>query len=246
MDVVSNNIANIQTTGFRRDDLTFQERLTEAVEDYLDTDYYNEAVDRYGGAPHMGPIYTDHRPGSLERTGGKLEFAVVDRNPSRRSFFRLQEVGSGRMAVTRAGNFVVDSVGRLVTPDGRYTVTTKAGEPIEIEAGSSADILVKETGDIFVNGTLVNQLGVVSFEDPRILRKNGDTTFEVSEGVEPLDEVFDGQVLQGHLEASNADPLGDMVEMIRAMRILESNLTRLKAQDATLERAINDLARLPG
>lgn len=238
LDVIANNLANTLTPGFRRDTMTFRQRFEEALEDKPDFDHYNAMVHRYGGAPFIEGTTFDREPGTLEATGRDTDFAILGDG-----FFRVREISTGNFFFTRAGNFMIDPDGRLTTADGKYLVLSPDGDAIDIEPEALRDIRVDQTGALYQGNTLIGQIGVVGVPDLSKLSKHGDTLFSGSaEEIEPRPE---SRVLQGHLEASSANPVEEIVDMIRAFRSVESNLQMIRYQDSTLERAVNDLGRLP-
>lgn len=240
LDVIANNIANLNTPGFRRDQISFRERLTEALEDIPDFRYYNALVDRHGGAPFIDSIRFDSQAGGYEQTGRPLDVAIQGDG-----FFAVREAGNpDRVLYTRAGNFLFNSQGRLVTADGRYEVLNTNLSPIDLLSVEdvSPDFVIDQNGTLYQAGEAVGTLGVRDFDDYSKLLKQGDQLFE-DLGAGPR-EATGYRVDSGFLESSSANPLTEMTEMIKALRILESNLQMIRVQDSTLDRAVNDFGRV--
>lgn len=238
LDVVANNLANIDTPGFRRDELTFAERLTEALEDRFDYGHYNALVDRYGGAPYIDGIQYDPQQGAFDPTGRPFDFAID--GPG---YFGVREAGSEEIVYTRSGAFTLDSTGRLVTADGRFQVLTPDGAPITLDVTGNPEVRADEFGAIFVGGEEVARLGVFEFGADAVLVKQGATVYKRLGGEAQV--AAQPRVKQGSLESSTVNPVSEMVEMIKATRSAESNMLMIRFQDATLEKAINDLGRVP-
>ncbi len=237
LDQAAHNLANVSTPGFRRDRLSFRERLVEALEDRPDHRYYNALVDRNGGAPFIDEVRFDRRPGGFDTTHRNLDFALQSGG-----FFTVRDLDSGASFYTRAGNFILDGEGRLVTADGRCEVLTRDGRGITLDPRAAADLRLTAEGALFQGDVEAGRLAVVDFDDYSKLRKQGANLFVNAGGTElPATHV---QALQGALEVSSVNPVSEMVEMLKAMRALESNLQMIKFQDATLERAINDAGRV--
>ena len=237
VDLIANNLANVATPGFRRVQISFRERMVEALEGRQDMKFYNAMVDRYGGAPFVDAVRFDTEAGSYEQTQRNLDFALQSKG-----FFSVEEMETGRRFYTRAGNFSLDSEGRLITSEGRYQVLSRDGLGIELEPGGSGDIRLGPEGLLYREGVEVAQVGIVDFSDYATLRKHGDNLFENLGGA-PF-QPDDIRVEQGVLEGSSVNPVVEMVDLIKAMRNLETNLQMIKIQDQALDRAVNDLGRL--
>ncbi len=236
VDVIANNLANSSTPGFRREQISFRERLVEALEDRPDLKYYNSLVDRYGGAPFIDRINFDDQAGGFERTDRGLDFALQSKG-----FFAVREMETGDVYYTRAGNFTANSEGRLVTSDGRYQVLSEDSNPVALDE-SGGEIRLGPDGALFQGDTQVARLGVVDFNDYAFLRKHGDNLFENAGGASFI--PADIRVEQGVIEGSSVNSVVEMVEMIKALRALESNLQMIRFQDGALERAVNDFGRM--
>ncbi len=238
LDVIANNLANSATPGFRRDTMTFRERLVEALEDRHDARTYNALVHRHGGAPFVDGIGFDLEGGGYETTHRPLDFAVVSRG-----YFSVQDLETGAVYGTRAGNFTIDSSGRLVTADGRCHVLSAEARGIALDPTASTEVRFREDGTLFQGDVELGRLGVVAFDDETRLRKHGDNLFAADSA--RATPVENAKVVQGTLERSSVNPITEMVEMIKALRALESNLEMVRFQDAALDRAVNDFGRLP-
>ena len=237
VDLIANNLANVATPGFRRVKISFRERMVEALEGRQDMKFYNAMVDRYGGAPFVDAVRFDPEAGGYEQTQRNLDFALYSKG-----FFSVEEMETGRRFYTRAGNFSLDSEGRLITSEGRYQVLSRDGLSIELGAGGSGDIRLGPEGLLYRENIEVAQVGIVDFSDYGTLRKHGDNLFENLGGA-PF-QPDDIRVEQGMLEGSSVNPVVEMVDLIKAMRNLETNLQMIKIQDQALDRAVNDLGRL--
>lgn len=237
LGVVANNLANVQTPGFRRDALVFSERPPAALEDPPSFKYYNFLVDRFGGAPYIEDIQPDPNPGRYEYTGGRWDVAIR----TREGFFAVQEEGTDRVFYTRAGNFLLRADGLLATADGRYLVLNPDGQPIHLPAQEDLPTVARD-GRLLRGDAEVARIGVWRVARPEALRKYGDTLFEAP-GQTP--EVIESPSLEpGYLEMSSANPVAEMVELIATARAVEANLQMIRFQDAELERLINTVGRM--
>jgi flagellar basal body rod protein FlgG len=211
VDVLANNLANVATVGFRRDLVGFRANL--------------EAV-----------VAADRRDGSLEETRRPLDLAIA--GPG---YFTVRDLESGADYYTRAGNFNIDSSGRLVTADGRCQVLASDGRGIALDAAAAGSLRIAEDGTLYQGEVENGQLGVVEFEDVARLAKRGDNLVENRGSA--LGAAAGSRIQQGTLERSSVDPALEQAEMTRALRALEANLQMIRILDATLERTVNEFAR---
>jgi len=211
LEILAHNIANLATVGFRRAAVGFRAHLETAI-----------ALDR--------------RAGDLEVTRRPLDLAIV--GPG---YFTVRDLETGADAYTRAGNFNIDSSGRLVTADGRCQVVASDGRGIALDGADAGSLRVAEDGTLISGDVEYGQLGVVEFEDVARLARRGDNLIE-NRGSSVVDAPG-SRIQQGTLERSSADPALESAEMTRALRALEANLQAIRIQDATLERTVNEFAR---
>lgn len=231
------------------------------LEDNNKTDYENYILDRNGnrmqgaggieqaleGAVYTPPayvigtmsggvrfqkIFTDFTSGNITDTGGTLDVAIKGDG-----FFKLQGE-DGEPLYSRNGSFAVTN-GYLTDLDGRQVLGR--GGPIPIPGG---EIDILSNGNIIAGGNNVGQLDIVNLDNKEFLRKRGDNLYGVAENADAGESPFNGEVLQGHLETSNMNPISGMVEMITLMREFEANQKVVKMQDEMMERAANEIGRV--
>jgi flagellar basal-body rod protein FlgG len=237
MDIVADNLANVNTTGFKRDKAaihSFTEELLKRLDDPGDQPYHDVPMGRISQGAFVDDIYTSHESGALRRTEGKLDVAV-----SGAGFFTVESVAQGgeaRRMYTRDGSFSLDGEGNLSTKEGGRVLGE--GGPVSIPPG---DVSITEDGRILVNGEYVDTLLMTGFADTRQLRKQGDNLFSATEGA--AQEEFSGKLRQGFLEASNVNPVREMTEMISISRAYEANQRMITSHDTVLGRTVNDIAR---
>jgi len=241
MDVVSNNLANVNTNGFKKDGVVFEEfsevlakrlydnanRPLNTPQDIGDMALFNDIAE----------VYTDFTQGSLENTNLNTDFAI---NGDDYAFFAVavpDGEGNYREFYTRDGSFKLDDQGRLVTRSG-FVVMGENGA-IYLEG---TEFNVNSNGQIFQNGELVDTLRIRKFENPETLRKFGMNLLAVTD--ETQEGVFNGSVLQGFIERSNVDAVREMVDMITILRSYEANQKMIQYQDSTLDKAVNDIGRV--
>lgn len=247
--VIANNLANVNTTGYKRDralDEEFRPLLIRRINDDVPikvTDFKGFSLDRrppvvgtLGLGAYTSEIAVDHAPGPFMTTGNPLDLAI-----SGNGFFVIDTPQGLRY--TRNGNFYRTPAGDLVTSTGQ-AVLSRQGRPINIPPDAE-NIIVTAEGDIFADGMQVDTLGLVEFgetEDRRAVLKQGDSLFYPQEGAEARQAT--GTIEQGVLERSNAHVVSEMVELINNYRIYEANSKAVTTQDAMLDHAVNQVGRL--
>ncbi|TRD11077.1 flagellar basal-body rod protein FlgG [Erythrobacter insulae] len=240
MRVIANNLANIGTTGFKRDradfaTLAYQEQRVAGQQSTGQTAY---AVGKNlgTGVQVMGTSRIESQ-GTLNTTGNTLDVALD--GPG---FFQVELPGGGEIAYTRAGNFTLSPEGQLITSQG-YTVTPAIQIPQGVESISIApDGTVSAVQPGTAAPVQLGQLTVASFVNPAGLRAIGDN-FLVETGASGPAEIGPaglngrGNVRQGMLEASNVNVVEELVEMIEAQRAYEINSKMISAVDEMLRNA---------
>ncbi|ADG83714.1 flagellar basal-body rod protein FlgF [Thermincola potens] len=230
-DVAANNLANVNTTGYKKDAAVFKsfpEMLIQRMEKPDNPAQLKpEKVGWLGTGVIVDEVITIHTQGQLKETTNPLDMAI-----SGDGYFVIQTPAGERY--TRNGAFTLDSEGYLVTSEGNYVL----GQRGRIRIGNN-DIVVDKQGNISANGQVIDTLRIVSFNDPNRLVKQGDSLFA---GGQPV-AGFNGQIMQKALETSNVNPVQEMVDLITIMRAYEANQKMIQAHDQTLGQAINDVAR---
>lgn len=221
LNQVSNNLANVDTTGYKKEDITFWEMLYQTNED----------------RPRVGKalkILTNYDEGPAEITGNQLDFAI-----NGEGFFRLQTPDGIRYS--RAGNFLTNALGQLVNPDGHLVMVD--GGPLVIEGN---DVSASSDGNLLVDGVPVGQLDVVTFENLTDLEKEGTNLFRLKEGGGPEAAPVDSTVKQGYLEGSNVNTINEMTNMIDLYRAYETQQKIMRTFDEMDGQAINTVGKLTG
>lgn len=227
-DVISNNLANVDTTGFKRDMQvtgSFSQMLINRIGDQGDQGMTPGVGSISLGSDALGTV-TDFSEGNMQPTERELDFAIHGDG-----FFVVETPQGTRY--TRDGSFQLSSQGTLVTGEG-YTVM---GENGPMELGS--DSRLSGNGEVVESGATVNRMLVVNLSAGDI-EKQGETLYRLNEtaGVETLTgDQYD--LAQGFLETSNVNPVNEMVNMISGLRSYEANQRALVSQDSTLEKLIN-------
>lgn len=243
LDVISNNMANSDTTGFKKEKVTsqsFDDELTLRIHNNNLYSPLNYRIGNMNLGVKIGETYHDFSQGSLRETGNTYELAL-----SGDGFFTIQTTnkqGVTSVKYTRDGSFTVNTDGYLVTRDGDYVLGTN-GEPIQIPGAQTAtNVVFDERGNISVNGQQVATLGIASFANPQALLLYGENMYDATPaaGLQAGNAV----VHQGYLEMSNTNVIQEMVDLITITRAYEAGQKMIQTEDETLDKAVNEIGRV--
>lgn len=220
MGVVANNIANMNTTGFRREGVVFAEYLS--------------AIDRRGDTlsmAHARGRLIDLNQGVLTQTNGNFDLAIEGEG-----FFAVETPDGIRL--TRAGAFMPSPEGELMTAQG-YPLLDEGLAPLLIPAGTASTV-VGPDGTLSANGIPLGRIGLFRAPPDVQLTHQGGTLFHLDAEPEPLE---DGRIRQGFLEESNVDPIFEISRMIEVQRAYELGQSFLDREDERIRNAINFMTR---
>ena len=224
LDVSANNLANVDTSGFKADEL-----ITEEIDDTGASTEVNPTDIRFVRDIGLG---RDMSQGEIASTGNPLDVAIEGNG-----FFMVQGA-NGQPMYTRDGAFKLTGDGQLVTGDGR-PVLNSGGAPISIDAQGESPTIGRD-GAITVAGNEVGRLGVVMFAAPGALSKVGDNLWG-AHGQQS--QPFDGVVEQGALEGSNVRPVIEITRLIEISRAYQSAAQFVANADSLRQRAIQTLGQ---
>ncbi len=225
-DVISGNLAGIGVAGFRRE-VPFVSAFERTLE-------YASGQGAAGAPERAGLLFpgsqVDLTPGALKHTGAQFDVALEGAG------YLCVQVPGGE-AYTRGGALRLNGNGLLVTASGD-PVLGQAG-PIRI---IGEEVEFGRNGDVLVDGSRVDKLKIVDLAPGvRVVKLGGGLLAADASFVRGASDV---QLKQGYLEAANVDVIGEMVGMITALRAFEASQRALQANDRTLEKAINEIARV--
>ncbi|EAQ82408.1 flagellar hook-basal body protein [Blastopirellula marina] len=235
VEVLANNIANVDTTGFKRDLAVLQARYSQAIED--GKDYPNSgSINDVGGGVYVSEKVTDYSRGVLKGTNVPTDLAIAGDG-----FFQVEI--DGETYLTRAGNFTFTADGALVTPAGNAVLDAE-GEPVQVDPEALANHVgnyFDENGFCTVGGDVV-PLAMVKPKSVSDLAKYGDNAFFPLAPVEPL-ALEERQTRAGYLEGSGVNSITEMMTMIEAQRAYEANVNLIKNHDEMLGNLISRVLR---
>lgn len=208
MQSVANNIANLSTTGFRAEGVIFAEhvRALGPGEESL-------------SMAHASGRRLQLQQGGLTQTGSEFDFAIEGDG------FFLVETSEGER-LTRAGHFMPDANGELVSPDG-YRLLDAGGAPVFVPP-DARNVALAEDGTLSADGAPLTVIGLWQPSDPFDLEHRDGVLFEAPGGVEPAPPAV---LMQGFLEESNVNPVSEIARMIEVQRAYELGQTFLDKED---------------
>ena len=273
MDVMTNNLANADTNGFKKEGTTsqaFDSMLAYKIKDLsearnlpklistskaIDTyELNNEANPNYAEnrvrrvgmnmGVKIGENYVDYSEGPLKVTGNTFDFALTDSG-----FFMVEytnKAGNTSVKYTRDGNFTMDAQGYLRTQDGDYVLDPDRRR-IRLDPNEK-EIGTNTAGDIFQAGNYTATIGVVDFEDYDRLERFGENYFQIKDADDAearrLEIPSDTMIRPGYLETSNMSIVTEMVNMIAIQRQYESNQRVITTFDESLDIAVNRIGKI--
>ncbi len=244
LDILSNNIANISTQGFKRDMLVYAEKKPPFQQGPLSGSDAINLNPFHGSDPAVSYVQvtqslTDFTQGSLIKTDNPLNVAIEGEG-----FFAINTPTGIRY--TRNGNFHLDGLGQLVDQKGN-AIMTRSEEPILIPFGTK-QITIDQDGSIFggteVDQEVLGQLKIVNFNNLQSLTKEGEGLYKISDSSVKEILVNDAKVLQGFTESSNANVIHEMTQMIETVRQLEAYQKIIQSIDEADDQSVNSLGRV--
>lgn len=240
MDVITNNLANVDTNGFKKEGATSQAFDTVLAYKIKDESYahnLSKGIGQMNLGVKIGENYTDYSQGPFKVTGNTYDLAI-----SGSGFFTIEfasKDGTTSTKYTRDGSFVADMDGYLMTKDGDYVLDTDNNR---IKIDPNHEVTIDKRGNIFQNDTAISTIKITDFEDYNYLEHYGENFFVPVDGatVKPGDYTIN----QGYLETSNVQTVQEMVEMISVSRQYESNQKLITTIDSTLQIAANQLGKV--
>jgi len=222
-EIITNNIANVNTPGFKRD-IPVYESFSNILQRQINRDTRQTRVQS---------TFIDLSEGKLTFTGNTFDFALEGKG-----FFALSTPQG--IAYTRSGNFSLDRQGRLVTPEG-FILLGENG-PITISVNNISKLKFNEKGEVIIDGKVVDQIRVDVVRRSS-LYKEGENLFRISQPV-GVNRANNISVKVGYLETSNVDIISEMVSLINNFRMYEANQRLIQLQDSTLDKACNETGRI--
>jgi flagellar basal-body rod protein FlgF len=229
MDIAANNIANMNTTGFKSEALLMREDKIQPTATGLNPIYKNPVsmVDDWGSV-------RDTRPGVIKQTGNPLDVAIEGAG-----YFAVTNA-NGEDRFTRNGVFQINADGQLVDLEGQ-TVQGDGGE-ITVPAGTT-NIAIGKDGTVSTATGIIGKLRVASFENEQALLPDGNNGFKAPEGI-AAETAENPRVIQGAVEQSNVNGIVEMTEMVEVLRQYQSAQNIMQSEHDRLRNSIRTIAKL--
>lgn len=239
LDIISNNIANAATTGYKQESVTsqaFEQMLAVKIRDGSDA-YIDRPIGKMSLGVKLGEVYTDYTQGSLRQTENTYDLAL-----SGEGFFQIRVVdGRGEPSIkyTRDGNFTMTADGFIVDAEGNHLQGSSGDLQVDPKA---AEVAITSEGFVQVDGNVVDRIPLVDFENYDYLEKYGKNMYQAVDGatVKPAT----ASIVQGYLEQSNVNVVSEMVDMITITRAYEANQKIIRSVDTMLDKAANQIGRV--
>ncbi|MSR41352.1 MAG: flagellar hook-basal body protein [Phycisphaerales bacterium] len=240
LDVIANNLANVETVGFKPDFLVAVDRKPERLENADAAGIEpNLLLERLGGGKLFLPTQTDYSEGSIDPTGRDLDTAIKGEG-----FFVVEnrDGKSGDKYLTRNGNFEVDTKGRLVLSTSGQPMLDHSGRHIHVD--STKKIVIAQDGSVSQDGDTVGRLALVMPAQMSALVKDGRNAFRLIGGKVQPAAASTAQIQQGALERSGTDPVRTLASLISTTRALEFGTQMLRTQDEMTGRLFQTYGRM--
>lgn len=243
MDILANNLANADTTAYKKEGTTSRTFADELAIKIKDTSYngFPQKLGTMSFVTQIGQVYTDYSNGNFKITDNETDFAIEGNGFFAVSF--TDKNGNTSVKLTRDGNFITDYQGYLRTKDGDYVLNANGANNMDpspenyIQLNTLDSIFVDETGEIYQAGAYINQLGMVDVENYDYLEKYGENLYTLLDGGAIAESK--GRIHQGTLETSNVNVVSEMVNMIAIQRAYDAGQKVIQSVDSTLERTVN-------
>lgn len=248
MDVMTNNLANSNTTGYKKEgtvNQSFDDQLAIKIKDTSEILPARRLGDVNLGVK-VGETYRDYSQGSFYVTDNTYDVAL-DGN----GFFAIEfrsKNGQTSIKYTRDGNFTVDRNGYLMTKDGDYVLNANGaansagGQANYVRVDPNQDVRIEADGTVYQDDNPVGRIGVVDFADYNYLEKYGENLYDAAAGGQLI--ASNARVEQGCLEMSNVNIVSEMVSMITITRAYEANQKIITTIDDTLDKAVNTVGQV--
>ena len=239
LDVISNNMANSATVGFKAENVTnqsFHDVITLKVNDSSEN-FTDREIGTMSLGVKLGEVYTDYSQGSLRETGNDFDIAL-----NGKGFLTLSVAdknGNESIKYTRDGSFTMDKDGYVVDYNGNR-VQSESGD-LQVPTDAS-NIIIDSDGSVYADDQYIDKISVVDFEDYDYLVKYADNMYTAIDGATQTTAA--GTIIQGYTEQSNVNVISEMVQMINITRAYEANQKVMQTIDGSLDQVVNTVGKI--
>jgi len=261
-DVIANNLANINTVGFKRDTTVYRDFPAMMLHRLHDETLWTPMrefdpvppIGRVGTGVQVDDIVTDHDISpSFQNTGNPFDMALEGVPGVKSSYAFFEVMTTQGLMYTKAGNFQVNSDGYLVTSTGAFVLGENGPikvDPMNVKFEPDGTIISNtqyngEGVNMWQDRRAVDKMRIVTFDNADGLEKNGYTFFKsTAESGPPRTVLFGVSLRTGMLESSNVNPVTEMVNLIKSHRAYEAAAKVVSTHDTLLGHAVNDVGRV--
>ena len=239
LDVLSNNLANANTNGYKKEGMTsraFSEVYGVKINDISEAST-KRRIGKMSLGVKVGETYRDWSEGSIKTTNNTYDVALT--GPGFFTISTTDKSGKTHTRYSRDGEFTVTTDGYLTTKDGDF-VLDDGGAKIQIP--KTGKVVIAPDSRITVNGVDVAKLGIVDFEDYDYLQQYGENLFDAVDGAKKIQ--CNTSVEQGLLETSNVNVVQEMVTMITVERSYQSHQKMIQTIDNMLDKSVNSVGKI--
>lgn len=247
MQTISNNIANLDTPGFKREVALQMARHTVSVYPLGEVPFDTGLMTDIGGGVHTIGTHTEFKQGTISPTELETDLAIQGDG-----WFRVRDVANGEEFLTRSGNFQVDRNGVFVSEWGRsrFQLLDTEGEPVALPVPDSKTWHITDDGVVHDVGVgRLQQIALVQPDDLKTMVKIGENVYRLDIpadelGYQDIPDAERPRIRSGHLEMSSVNPSTEMIEMIIASRAVETNVKMMHTQDEATGSLLNRVLRV--
>lgn len=239
LDVISSNLANSATVGYKRESIvnqSFADELTIKIRDGSEA-YLNRAVGTMSLGTKTGEVYTHFTQGPLRETSAPYDLAIQGEG-----FFQVRvtnKEGEDTILYTRNGNFKMTQDGYIVDTEGNHLQSDSGDLVVPTNV---SEIAIDEMGYVLANGMAIDHISLVDVTDKDYLLRCRDCYYETVEGAELVQGT--GLIEQGYTEQSNVNVVSEMVHMIAVTRAYEAGQKMIQTEDDLMQKLANDVGRV--
>jgi len=239
LDVISNNMANVTTVGYKKEFVTsqsFDDVLAVKIRD-RSVDWRQQQIGDMSLGAKIGEIHTDYSQGSLRQTDNLFDLGLDGKG-----FFKVNVTdaeGNTQLCYTRAGQFHMTSDGFIVDAYGNHLQSEAGDFQVPVDA---RNIVIDTQGYVYADDALIDRLELADFEDYDYLKKYQDNYYLPVDGITETDA--DAVIRQGYTEQSNVMVVSEMVDLIATTRAYEANQKVIKTMDNVMEQAVGSVGKV--
>lgn len=239
LDIISNNLANSATVGYKAENVTsqsFKDMMAIKIRDGS-AGYVDVPVGNMNLGVKIGETYMDWGQGSLRETDNTYDIAIQGNG-----FFTMRVTdanGNDTTMYTRNGKFTITKDGYVVDCDGNHLQGSGGDVQIPTDA---VDVAIKNDGSVYADDVLVDRIALADFEDYNYLELYGENMYIPVNGATQINAT--GSMLQGFTEQSNVNVIDQMVSMITITRAYEAGQKMIQTQDSLIGKAVNEVGKV--